>query len=97
MRVDISIAIAMTPVWLRRALADRNATKARGARFEIVERIAVAIERRFAVTWRGSADLDENARPVEGGGPLFGGPDFRDPRAVEPLRPSESVDSEQGQ
>ena len=96
MRVDISIAIAMTPIWVRRALADRNSTKARGARFELVERIASAIERRFAVTWRGSADADENARPVEEGGPLFGGPDFRDPCTVQPPYPCESVDSEQG-
>ena len=44
MRVDISIAISLAPAWLRRALADRNPIKARGARVEMVERIAVALE-----------------------------------------------------
>ncbi len=63
------------PAWLRRSFADRNPAKARGAKVEFAERIAAAIERRFIVTWLGSYDASENARPIEDGGPLFGGPD----------------------
>jgi hypothetical protein len=93
LRVDIAIALSLAPLWLRRALADRNAVKARGARIEIVERIAAAIERRFVVTWRGTRDNHENARPIEDGGPLFGGPDFRDPLELNVLAGSEAVDA----
>lgn len=93
LRVDIAIALSLAPLWLRRALADRNAAKARGATAEIVERIACAIERRFSVAWHGSNDQSENARAIEEGSPLFGGPDFRNP--LEPnLSPrSAHVDS----
>jgi hypothetical protein len=75
LRVDISIAIALAPAWLRRALGDRDATKARGARAEIVERIADAIERRFRITWAGCDEDGENARPRSEAAPLCGGPD----------------------
>jgi hypothetical protein len=74
-RVDISIAIAMAPAWLRRALGDRDIAKARGARIDFVERIAAAIERRFQLTWRGSDDAHPDARPLDETAPLFGGPD----------------------
>jgi hypothetical protein len=94
MRVDISIAISLAPAWLRRALADRNPIKARGARVEMVERIAVALERRFLLTWCGSADQDGNARPPEAGGPLFGNPDQADPLVANlPIAGTESIDS----
>lgn len=94
MRVDISIAISLAPAWLRRALADRNPIKARGARVEMVERIAVALERRFLLTWCGSVDQDENARPPEAGGPLFGNPDQADPLVANlPVAGTESIDS----
>lgn len=83
LRVDIAIALSLAPAWLRRSFADRNPAKARGAKVEFSERIAAAIERRFVVTWRGSCDTGDNARPIEEGGPLFGGPDFRG--ALEPL------------
>lgn len=73
-RVDIAIALSLVPAWLRRGLADRNDEKARIARGEVVERIALAIERRFRITWRGSDDDGEDALPVETTGPLFGGP-----------------------
>ncbi|AXB78557.1 hypothetical protein TQ38_018165 [Novosphingobium sp. P6W] len=79
LRVDIAIALSLAPAWLRRSFADRNPAKARGAKVEFSERIAAAIERRFIVTWRGSCDTADNARPIEEGGPLFGGPDFQDP------------------
>lgn len=79
LRVDIAIALSLAPAWLRRSFADRNPAKARGAKVEFSERIAAAIERRFIVTWHGSCDTGDNARPIEKGGPLFGGPDFRDP------------------
>ncbi|BBF70549.1 MULTISPECIES: hypothetical protein [Sphingomonadales] len=96
LRVDISIALSMAPLWVRRALSDRNFARSRGARLDIVERIAAAIERRFIVRWRGSDDEGENARAVEDGGPLFGGPDFCDPlRAHAPVR-SRSIDSVTG-
>lgn len=75
MRVDIAIAIAMAPAWLRHALGDRDIVKARNARLELVERIAVAIERRFRVTWAGSQDTHTDARPIDAASPLFGGPD----------------------
>jgi hypothetical protein len=75
LRVDISIAISLAPAWLRRALGDRDVAKARGARIDFVERIAAAIERRFHVTWVGSTDSGENARPPECASPLFGGPE----------------------
>jgi hypothetical protein len=94
MLVDISIAISLAPAWLRRALADRNPIKARGARVEMVERIAVALERRFLLTWCGSVDQDENARPPEAGGPLFGNPDQADPLVANlPVAGTESIDS----
>lgn len=97
MRVDISIAISLAPAWLRRALADCNPVKARAARVEMVERIAVALERRFLLTWRGSADQDENARPPEAGGPLFGNPDLADPLVANlPIAGTESIDSQEG-
>lgn len=94
MLVDISIAISLAPAWLRRALADRNPIKARGARVEMVERIAVALERRFLLTWCGSVDQDGNARPPEAGGPLFGNPDQADPLVANlPVAGTESIDS----
>ncbi len=70
LRVDIAIALSLAPAWLRRSFADRNAAKARGAKVEFSERIAAAIERRFIVTWRGSCDTGDNARPIEAGSPL---------------------------
>lgn len=73
-RVDISIAISMAPAWLRRALGDKDAQRSRGARVELVERVAEAIERRFRVTWLGSGEVDPNARPLDATSPLFGGP-----------------------
>ena len=96
LRVDISIALSMAPLWLRRALSDRNFARCRGARLDVVERIAAAIERRFIVKWRGSDDGGENARPVEDGGPLFGGPDFCDPRQTHAPLQSRSIDSATG-
>jgi hypothetical protein len=75
MRVDIAIAITIAPMWLRRALGDRDIVKTRGAKIEFVERIAVAIERRFSVTWIGSDDAHADARPLNNTAPLFGGPD----------------------
>lgn len=74
-RVDISIVISMTPAWLKRALVDRSDERARGARVELVERIAAALERRFRITWLGSDDSAENARAAETSMPLFGGPE----------------------
>lgn len=74
LRVDISIAISMAPAWLRRALGDKDAQRSRGARVEMVERVAAAIERRFRVTWLGSDEVDPNARPLDATSPLFGGP-----------------------
>ena len=65
-----------------------------GARVEMVERIAVALERRFLLTWCGSADQDGNARPPEAGGPLFGNPDQADPLVANlPIAGTESIDS----
>ncbi|MGA1810529.1 MULTISPECIES: hypothetical protein [Sphingobium] len=93
LRVDISIALSMAPLWLRRALSDRNFARSRGARLDIVERIAAAIERRFTVQWRGSDDEGQNARPVEDGGPLFGGPDFCDAHQAHAPLKSRSIDS----
>jgi len=75
MRVDIAIAIAIAPAWLLRALSDRDIARVRSARIEFVERIAVAIERRFRVTWIGSDDAHADARPLDNTAPLFGGPD----------------------
>lgn len=74
MRVDISIAISLAPAWLRRALGDKDVAKARSARIEFVERIADAIETRFRVTWLGTDDDAQNARPQDRSSPLFGGP-----------------------
>jgi hypothetical protein len=93
LRVDISIALSLAPAWLRRALSDRNSARAQGARFEIVERIAAAIERRFWVTWRDSADPDDNARPPDNAGPLFGGPENQASAGSRNPPSSESVDS----
>jgi hypothetical protein len=81
LRVDISIALSMAPLWLRRALSDRNFARSRGARLDIVERIA------------GSDDEGQNARPVEDGGPLFGGPDFCDAHQAHAPLKSRSIDS----
>lgn len=73
--VDVAIVLSLVPAWVRRALADRDETKARQARAEVVERVACAIERRFRVTWHGSDDADPNARAPDRAAPLFGGPD----------------------
>ena len=75
MRVDISVAISLAPAWLRRALGDKDVAKARSARIEFVERIALAIETRFRVTWLGTDDDAQNARPQDRSSPLFGGPE----------------------
>ena len=92
LRVDISIVVAMTPSWLKRALADRNGERARGARVELVERIACALERRFRITWLGSDDTSENARAEETSAPLFGGPDCR--RGATAVVPDEDGSSQ---
>lgn len=70
LRVDIAIAVSLLPSWVRRTISDRNPAKARGARTELVERMAIAIERRFRVTGLGSDD----GTPTRVDGPLFGGP-----------------------
>ena len=60
MLVDISIAISLAPAWLRRALADRNPIKARGARVEMVEAAGHSIQGDQPVVLAGmlSAELD---------------------------------------
>jgi hypothetical protein len=72
LRVDISITISLVPQWIKRALIDKNPDRARGARAELVERVACAIERRFRVGWKGSDDEGDNAHPPQPFSRLFG-------------------------
>lgn len=71
-RVDISIALALVPQWIKRALSDKNLDRARGARADIDERVACALERRFHISWKGSSDGGENAHAPQSFTRLFG-------------------------
>ena len=71
-RVTIATTLSTAPSWLKRGLADKRAPERRRAHVELIERLATALERSFRITWQGSSDTSENARPVESFGPLFG-------------------------
>lgn len=83
LRVDIAIVLSLLPTWLKRAFLDRNDAKARNARDDIVERVAVALERRFHITWHGSDDISTDAEAPNLAGPLFGGPEPIDSDPIE--------------
>ena len=76
--VTIATTLSTAPSWLTRGLADKRAPERRRAHVELIERLATALERSFRITWRGSNDADENARPVESFGALFGSSQHRD-------------------
>lgn len=93
LRVDIAVSLSLLPGWLRRALADRNPEKARAGRADIVERIASSLERRFRITWLGSEDADENARPPARPSPLFGAGKVAQESHESSIGESNAVDS----
>jgi len=89
-RVDISIALSLVPNWIKRALIDKNSDRARGARAEVVERIATAIERRFRVNWIGCDDNDDNAHPPQPFSRLFGDGTLNSPIDTTPAHEEQS-------
>ncbi|MBV9527893.1 hypothetical protein [Sphingomonas sp.] len=72
-RVTVAGAISTSAPWVRRCLSDKRVPERQRAHVEIVERIAIHLERSFRITWHGADDASENAYAPDVKPPLFGG------------------------
>jgi hypothetical protein len=73
LRVQISVALSLTPAWMKRGLTDKSPAKQQIAKDQLVDHLACHVEDRFVVTWIGSDDTSPDAvEPEHPKGPLFG-------------------------